>query len=44
MKDVLQRARFRPGPLFAIALVWFALTATVLRAHDPGLSSLDVTR
>jgi hydrogenase/urease accessory protein HupE len=43
MQDALQRARFRPGPLFAIALVWFALTAAVLRAHDPGLSSLDVT-
>ena len=43
MQDAPQRARFRPGPLFAIALVWFALTATALRAHDPGLSSLDVT-
>ena len=43
MKDARQRARLRPGPLFAIALAWFVLTATVLRAHDPGLSSLDVT-
>jgi hypothetical protein len=43
MQDVLQRARLRPGPLLAIALVWFTLTTTVVRAHDPGLSSLDVS-
>ncbi len=35
----LQRTRLVPGPLFLIALF---LTGTVLRAHDPGLSSLDV--
>jgi hydrogenase/urease accessory protein HupE len=43
MQGTRQRARFRPGPPFAIALVWFALTTAVLRAHDPGLSTLDVT-
>ena len=35
-----QRARPGPGPLVLIALV---LTAAVVRAHDPGLSSLDVS-
>ena len=35
-----QRARPEPGPLVLIALV---LTAAVVRAHDPGLSSLDVS-
>lgn len=43
MHDARQRARFRPGPLVSIALVWFAFTAGSLRAHDPGLSALDVT-
>ena len=35
-----QRARPEPGPLVLIALV---LTAAVVQAHDPGLSSLDVS-
>lgn len=41
-----QRTRRRPGPLtvFAVALASaLALEMTVVRAHDPGLSSLDVT-
>ena len=34
----------RPGPLLLtlIALVWMALSSTVVRAHDPGLSALDI--
>ena len=35
---VVQRARLRPGPLLACIL----LATAALRAHDPGLSSLDV--
>lgn len=36
------RARIRPGPLFAM-LALFLATGAVVRAHDPGLSALDVT-
>ncbi len=40
----LKRTRCGPGPLLPIliALVWMALTSTVIRAHDPGLSALDI--
>lgn len=38
----LERARRAPGPLLLIAVAWLSLPAAVLRAHDPGLSSLDV--
>jgi hydrogenase/urease accessory protein HupE len=38
----LQRTRRLPGPLLLITLAWLVLTGTMLRAHDPGLSSLDV--
>jgi HupE / UreJ protein len=37
----LQRARRVPGPLLHIPLAWVVFSI-VLRAHDPGLSSLDV--
>ena len=40
---MVQRARLRPGPLLAIALACILLRTAVLRAHDPGLSSLDVS-
>ncbi len=36
------RTRLRPGPLAAVTLAWLAFATTVVRAHDPGLSSLDV--
>jgi hydrogenase/urease accessory protein HupE len=35
------RARFQPGPLLA-TLVTLLLSASTVRAHDPGLSALDV--
>jgi hydrogenase/urease accessory protein HupE len=35
-----KRTRLLPGPLFVIAIV--GLTASTVRAHDPGLSALDV--
>jgi HupE / UreJ protein len=39
-----QRARYRPGPLlFALTLAWLHATTTVVRAHDPGLSSLNIS-
>ena len=38
----LQRARRVPGPLLLITLAWLVLSGAVVRAHDPGLSSLDV--
>jgi HupE / UreJ protein len=41
MQD-LQRARRVPGPLLLITLAWLVLSTAVVRAHDPGLSSLDV--
>ena len=37
-----QRTRPVPGPLLPIAFVLLLLTGTLLRAHDPGLSALDV--
>lgn len=36
------RTRLRPGPLAALTLAWLAFATTVVRAHDPGLSALDV--
>jgi HupE/UreJ protein len=39
MSALLQRARRGPGPLTVIVLV---LTVATLRAHDPGLSALEV--
>ena len=38
----LQRTRSKPGPLLLITLAWL-LMGSVVRAHDPGLSALDVT-
>ena len=38
----LWRTRRKPGPLLSITLAILAVTGTALRAHDPGLSSLDV--
>ena len=40
----LKRTRCRPGPLLLIliALAWMALIGTAVRAHDPGLSALDI--
>src|SRR5262245_59320240 len=43
MQHTPRRARLRPGPLLFITLAWIALTTTSLRAHDPGLSALDVS-
>ena len=42
----LARAQSRawPGPLFLVTLAaWLFLTSAVVRAHDPGLSALDVS-
>ena len=36
------RTRLRPGPLAAVTLASLAFATAVVRAHDPGLSSLDV--
>ena len=37
-------ARPGPGPLFLVTLAaWFFVTSAVVRAHDPGLSALDVS-
>lgn len=38
----LKWIRHRPGPLLFV-VGWLVVTGTVVRAHDPGLSSLDVT-
>jgi HupE / UreJ protein len=45
MSDVRQtkRARFRPGPIVAVTIAWVVVTASTVRAHDPGLSTLDVS-
>jgi hydrogenase/urease accessory protein HupE len=44
MQAFSQRARRRPGPLLFIALgMVLTLGARVMRAHDPGLSALDVS-
>jgi hypothetical protein len=41
---VRERARRRPGPLLcAVTIWWLVFAATDARAHDPGLSSLDVS-
>ena len=42
MRYVRKRARFRPGSLVPITMIFVVLTASTLRAHDPGLSALDV--
>jgi hypothetical protein len=39
----VRRTRPTPGPLGLTALVWLAVAGTVVHAHDPGLSSLDVS-
>jgi HupE/UreJ protein len=39
---VPRRTRLRPGPLVAAIVVWWTLGTVGVRAHDPGLSSLDV--
>ena len=36
------RTRLRPGPLAAVTFMWLAFATTVVRAHDPGLSVIDV--
>jgi len=38
----VKRTRFSPGPLVAIAVIFLVLTTSTVRAHDPGLSALDV--
>jgi hypothetical protein len=38
-----QRARQRPAPPLLIAIAWLVFTTTLIRAHDPGLSALDVS-
>jgi hydrogenase/urease accessory protein HupE len=44
MQAFSQRARRRPGPLLFIVLgMVLTLGARVMRAHDPGLSALDVS-
>ena len=37
-----QRTRRLPGPLLLFTAVYVAASSTIVRAHDPGLSSLDV--
>ena len=37
-----QRTRFRPGPLVVFTIASLTLSSTVLRAHDPGLSALEI--
>ncbi len=37
-----QRTRRRPGPLLLNTLACLFLASAVLRAHDPGLSTLDL--
>ena len=37
------RARLRLGPLVSLTIASLVLTAVTVRAHDPGLSALDVT-
>jgi len=37
------RARFHPGPLVSMTIVSLLFTASTVRAHDPGLSALDVS-
>ena len=38
----LQRTRRVPGPLIVLTFAGLVVASTVVRAHDPGLSSLDV--
>lgn len=40
---LLTRTRPAPGPLLIATIVLLALSSTALRAHDPGLSALDVS-
>jgi hypothetical protein len=42
MRCRLQRTRLRPGPLIFIVVAWIVSAPAVARAHDPGLSALDV--
>lgn len=37
-----KRTRFTPGPLICFIIVSIGLTGSTVRAHDPGLSALDV--
>ena len=37
------RTRHRPGPLALVVLGWLVISGGELLAHDPGLSSLDVS-
>jgi hypothetical protein len=39
----MRRTRPAPGPLLLVTIVPLALASTALRAHDPGLSALDVS-
>jgi HupE/UreJ protein len=43
MKYLHERARLRPGPPLLLAVAWIAFTSAIIQAHDPGLSSLDVS-
>ena len=38
-----RRTRHRPGPLAFVVLGWLVISGGALLAHDPGLSSLDVS-
>ena len=38
----LPRTRRKPGPLPLIALIWLAASTAIVRAHDPGLSTLEI--
>lgn len=38
----LPRTRRTPGPLSLAGLVWLLVLTTVVRAHDPGLSTLEI--
>src|SRR5215475_13698780 len=43
MMHILRRARRQPGPLMLATLTLLVVSTATVRAHDPGLSSLDVS-
>ena len=41
--QILERTRRKPGPRFLMMVCCLFLAGAVLRAHDPGLSALDIS-